>query len=65
MYLQLEPDLIIYEQTRNEIEIERLRRENQSIEELREEVKRLREQQAKQDQKILDKLRNGGIIPSL
>ena len=65
MYLQLEPDLIIYDQTRNEIEIEKLRRENQSIEDLREEVKRLREQQVNSDKKILDKLRNGGIIPSL
>jgi len=65
MYLQLEPNLIIYDQTRNEIEIEKLRRENQSIEDLREEVKRLREQQVNSDKKILDKLRNGGIIPSL
>lgn len=64
MYLELEPNLVIFDQTRNELEIEKLRDENQSIKELREEVRNLREYQAKQDKKILDEMREEGILPS-
>ncbi|MGB9003401.1 MAG: site-specific integrase, partial [Nitrosotalea sp.] len=46
MYLELEPDLMIFDQTKNEVEISKLREENQAIKELREEVKKLRESQA-------------------
>lgn len=63
MYLELEPDLVIFDQSKSELEISRLREENQSIEELREEVKKLRENQAKYDKKILDELRREGILP--
>jgi len=65
MYLKLEPDLVIFDQTKNELKIEKLREENESIEVLREEVKKLREQQANQDKRILDKMRERGILPTL
>jgi len=65
MYLDLEPDLMVIDQMKNELEIKKLREENESIIELREEVKKLREQQSKQDKRILDKLRKEGIIPAL
>jgi integrase len=64
MYMELEPDLVIFDQTKNELEISKLREENQSIKELREEVKKLRESQAKQDKKIIDEMRNNGILPN-
>jgi len=63
MYLELEPDLVIFDQTKNELEIGKLREENESISKLREDVKKLKEQQAKQDKRILDKLRKEGILP--
>jgi len=63
MYIELEPNLVVYEQTKNKLKIERLEEENSSISQLREEVKKLREQQAKQDKKILDKLRENKTLP--
>ena len=64
MYIELEPDLVVYDQTKNKLKIEQLKEENASISQLREEVGRLREQQAKQDKKILAKLREDKTIPS-
>lgn len=64
MYLELEPDLMIFDQTRNELEISRLREENQSIKELRDEVKKLRESQAKQDEKTIEEMKRKGILPN-
>jgi integrase len=63
MYIELEPDLVVFEQTRNELEIKRLKEENESISELRAEVRKLREFQAQQDKKILDNMREEGVIP--
>ena len=63
MYIELEPDLVVYDQTKNKLKIEQLKEENASISQLREEVARLREQQAKQDKKILDKLRENKTLP--
>ena len=63
MYLELEPDLVIFDQTKNELEIDKLREENESISQLREKVKKLEEQQAKQDKRILEKLSKEGILP--
>ena len=40
MYLELEPDLVVFDQTKNEIKIKKLQRENESIEQLRDEIKR-------------------------
>ena len=64
MYIELESDLVVYEQTKNKLKIEQLEEENSSISQLREEVKKLKEQQAKQDKKILDKLRENKILPT-
>ena len=63
MYIELEPDLVVYEQTKNKLKIEQLEEENSSISQLREEVRTLKEQQAKQDKKILDKLRENKTLP--
>ena len=62
-YLELEPELTIFEQTKNELEIEKLKRENHSVNELKEEISKLKETIANQDKKILLKLMEGGKIP--
>ena len=64
MYIELEPDLVVYDQTKNKLKIEQLEEENASISQIKEEVGRLREQLAKQDKKILAKLREDKTIPS-
>ena len=64
MYIELEPDLVIYDQTRNNLKIEQLEEEKASISQIKEEVARLKEQLAKQDKKILAKLREDKKIPS-
>ena len=64
MYIELEPDLVIYDQTRNNLKIEQLEEKNASISQIREEMGILREQLAKQDKKILAKLRKDKTIPS-
>ena len=63
MYIELEPDLVVYDQTKNKLKIEQLEEQNASISQIREEVGRLREQLAKQDKKILDKLRENKTLP--
>jgi integrase len=63
MYLELEPELVVFDQTKNEIEIEKLKQENEDIQQLRDEVKNLREFQAQKDIELLTNLRNEGIIP--
>ena len=62
MYLQLEPELAVFEQTKNELEIKRLREKVEVIDELKEEVQKLREAQAKSDKKILESLKNKNIL---
>jgi integrase len=54
MYLQLEPELAVYEQTKNELELCKLRGKVEEIDELKQEVQKLREAQAKSDKKILE-----------
>lgn len=63
MYLDLEPDLVIFDQTKNELEISRLQEENQSVRELREEVRKLKENQARRDRQILENMREKGLLP--
>jgi len=63
MYVELESDLTIFDQTKNELEIERLREKVESIDELRAEIKKLRENQVIQDKKILDELQRKGVLP--
>ena len=62
LYLELEPDLVVFDQTKNELAIMKLKQENEGIEQLREEVQKLRESQAKQDQKIIQEMKDRGII---
>jgi len=62
MYLELEPELVIFEQTKNELEINRLRDRVEEIGELKKEVQKLREQQANSDKKILETIRKEGIL---
>jgi integrase len=54
MYLKLEPELTVYEQTKNELELSRLRDKVEEIGVLKQEVQKLREAQAKSDKKILE-----------
>jgi len=63
MYLELEPELAIFDQTKNRLEIKRLKQDVESIEELREEVRKLREDRAKHDKKIVEQLMKKGILP--
>jgi len=63
MYKKLEPELVVFDQTLNKLTIEKLEQENASIDELREEVKRLRESQAKQDKLIIENLQKEERIP--
>jgi len=65
MYLELEPELVIYDQTKNELEIERLKKEKETIEDLRKEVKKLRQYQVKQDKLIIENLRKQDILPPI
>ena len=62
MYLQLEPELTVYEQTKNELELSRLRDKVEQIDELKQEVQKLRETQAKSDKKIIETLKNQIIL---
>jgi len=64
MYLELEPDLVVFDQTKNELEIERLKQENYLVSQLRKEVQDLKENQARNDQRLLDELRSKGILPN-
>ena len=63
-FIQLEPDLMIFDQTKNKLEIEKLRKENETIEDLRNEVKKLKQQQAESDKRIIDTMKKQGILPS-
>lgn len=62
LYLELEPELVVFQQTKNELEIEKLKLENDDIQLLREEVRKLREFQAKYDEKIVNELKDKGIL---
>ena len=62
MYLQLEPELTVYEQTKNELEISRLRDKVEGLDELKQEVQKLREAQAKSDKKILENMKEGNFL---
>ena len=62
MYLELEPELVVFDQTKNELEIKKLKQENESIEQLRDEVRKLREFQAEQDKKTIQELKSKGVL---
>jgi hypothetical protein len=61
-YLQLEPELVIFEQTKNELEIGRLRDKVEDIDELKKEIGKLRERQAISDKKIIGLLKEKGVL---
>jgi len=63
MYIELEPELVVFDQAKNELEIEKLQKENETIGELREMVKRLQQSQAEYDKKLLETFRKNGSIP--
>lgn len=62
MYLELEPELAIFEQAKNELEISRLREKVDVIDELKQEVQKLRKAQAKSDKKIVETMKLNKII---
>ena len=64
MYKELEPELVVFDQTRNELEIKRLQEENKSIEELRYEITEMRKKQANQDKLIIKNLEMQKKIPT-
>ena len=64
LYIELEPELVVFDQTKNELEIKRLKKENQIIEHLQEEMAQLRKNQSEQDKKIIKTLVGQGAIPS-
>jgi integrase len=63
MYLELESELVIFDQTKNEIEIDKLKNENKTNEKVRQEVNELREIIARQDKRILEIFREKGNLP--
>jgi integrase len=62
MYLQLEPELVIFEQTKNELEIGKLRDKVEEIDELKKEIRKLRERQANSDKKIVEVMKKKGVL---
>ena len=62
MYLELEPELVIFDQTKNEFEIKKLKQENMIVEQLRDEIIKLKENQARIDQKMIGKLQEKGVF---
>lgn len=65
MYLELESDLVVFDQTKNELEIQRLQREVGQVEQLKQEIQELRKNQAEQDKRILEQLAEKGIVPKI
>ena len=65
MYLELEPDLVVFYQTKNELDIQRLQREVGEVEQLKQEIQELRKNQAEQDKIILEQLVHRGIVPKI
>jgi len=62
MYLELEPELVVFDQTKNELEIEKLKQENEDIQKLREELRKFREDQSKRDQRLIQEMKTNGIL---
>ena len=62
MYIELEPELVIFEQTKNELEIAKLRDKVDEIGELKKEVQKLRENQAKLDKQRMEDMRKHGTL---
>jgi len=56
---------LVFDQTKNELEIERLQENENEISYLKKEIRQLKEQQAQQDKRILDNLIKSGILPKV
>ena len=63
MYLELESELAVFDQTKNELKIQKLQEEAGQVEQLKQEIQELRKNQAEQDKKIISALAGHGIIP--
>lgn len=63
MYLKLEPDLVVFDQTKNELEISRLKQDNSSITALRQEIEKLKAEQIQRDKAVLEQFRKEHRIP--
>ena len=62
MYVALEPELAIFDQSKNELEISRLREKVEEIDDLKQQVQKLREAQAKSDKKILETMKANNLL---
>jgi len=63
MYIDLEPDLVIYDTTKKQLEIEKLKQEqNSQFKQMRDEIQYLKEHLSKQDNDKIKKLIQEGII---
>ena len=56
---------LVFDQTKNELESERLQENENEISYLKKEIRQLKEQQAQQDKRILDNLIKSGILPKV
>jgi integrase len=71
LYIQLEPELVVFDQTKNEIEINQLKDKvddtsiiRDELRRMREEMEKMKESQAKSDKKTIELMKKKGIITS-
>jgi len=63
MYIDLEPELVVFDTSKQKLEIEKLKmQQDESVKEMKEELKTLKEQLAHQGIEILEKLRRENKI---
>jgi len=63
MYIELEPDLVVFDKSKQKLEIEKLKmQQDKEIKEMRDEMELMKTQLAKQGMEILDKLRTEGKL---
>ena len=62
MYIELEPDLVVFDQTKNELEITKWKEKAGKVEELEKEVQKLHESIAKLDKQRIDEMRKHGTL---
>jgi integrase len=66
MYIELEPDLVVFDTTKQKLEIEKLKmQQNLEIEEMKAEMENLKNHLAKQGMEILGELKKSGKIVTL
>jgi len=63
MYIDLEPDLVIYDITKKQLEIEKLKQEqNSQLKEMKDEIQSLKDHLSKEDDRKIEKLIREGRI---